>query len=77
MKISETSGRVIETGAKTIGLCMIVKNETSLIRRCLESTLPLVDYILVVDTGSTDGTHPRLPRGVSVVRDFETGGILI
>jgi GR25 family glycosyltransferase involved in LPS biosynthesis len=42
---------------------MIVKNETKLIRRCLESVLPLVDYILVVDTGSTDGTQ-------QMIRDF-------
>jgi len=27
------------------------------IRRCLESTRPLVDYVLVEDTGSTDGTQ--------------------
>jgi glycosyltransferase involved in cell wall biosynthesis len=48
---------------KTIGLCMIVKNETKMIRRCLQSTLPLVDYIFVVDTGSTDGTQ-------QMIRDF-------
>ena len=48
---------------KTIGLCMIVKNEIKVIRRCLQSTLPLVDYILVVDTGSTDGTQ-------QMIRDF-------
>ena len=51
------------TGAKTIGLCMIVKNKSKVIRRCLETTLPLVDYILVVDTGSTDGTQ-------QIIRDF-------
>ncbi|MGC1890073.1 MAG: glycosyltransferase, partial [Stellaceae bacterium] len=50
-------------GGNTIGLCMIVKDEAELIRRCLASALPLVDYILVVDTGSTDGTQ-------QVVRDF-------
>jgi len=49
--------------ARTIGLCMIVKNETKIIRRCLESVRPLVDYILVVDTGSTDGTQ-------QLIRDF-------
>ena len=49
--------------AKTIGLCMIVKNETKVIRQCLESTLPLIDYILIVDTGSTDGTQ-------EMIRDF-------
>ena len=43
--------------AKTIGLCMIVKNESKVILRCLESVRPLVDYVLVEDTGSTDGTQ--------------------
>ena len=41
----------------TIGLCMIVKNETAIIRRCLESVRGLVDFALIVDTGSTDGTQ--------------------
>jgi glycosyltransferase involved in cell wall biosynthesis len=36
---------------------MIVKDEAHIIRRCLESTLPLIDCALVVDTGSTDGTQ--------------------
>src|SRR6266576_400315 len=41
----------------TIGLCMIVKNEAHVIKRCFDSVLPLLDYILIVDTGSTDGTQ--------------------
>jgi len=41
----------------TIGLCMIVKNETAIIRRCLASVRALVDFALIVDTGSTDGTQ--------------------
>lgn len=41
----------------TIGLCMIVKNEANVIRNCLTSALPLVDYVLIVDTGSDDGTQ--------------------
>ena len=36
---------------------MIVKNESKLILRCLESVRPIVDYVLVEDTGSTDGTQ--------------------
>jgi Glycosyl transferase family 2 len=48
---------------KSIGLCMIVRNEAPVIRRCLESLLPLIDYVLIVDTGSTDATR-------IVVRDF-------
>jgi glycosyltransferase involved in cell wall biosynthesis len=42
---------------KTIGLCMIVRNEAHVILRCLESVQPLVDYVLIEDTGSTDGTQ--------------------
>jgi glycosyltransferase involved in cell wall biosynthesis len=41
----------------TIGLCMIVKNESKVITRCLDSVLPLVDYVMIEDTGSTDGTQ--------------------
>jgi tetratricopeptide (TPR) repeat protein len=41
---------------KTIGLCMIAKNEANVITRCLDSARPLIDYVLLEDTGSTDGT---------------------
>ncbi len=40
-----------------IGACLIVKNESKIIERCLDSLRPVVDYILVVDTGSSDGTQ--------------------
>ena len=36
---------------------MIVKNEAPVIRRCLESVRPIIDYWVIVDTGSTDGTQ--------------------
>ncbi len=42
---------------KSIGLCMIVKNEAKVIQRCLDSVIPLIDYACIVDTGSTDGTQ--------------------
>ncbi len=41
----------------TIGLCMIVKNEAHVITRCLDSVCPLVDHVLIEDTGSTDATR--------------------
>ena len=41
---------------KTIGLNMIVKNEEKVIKKCLDSVTPLIDYYLIVDTGSTDNT---------------------
>lgn len=46
---------------KTIGLVMIVRDEAATVRRCLDSVRPLVDYVLVVDTGSQDGT-PEIVR---------------
>ena len=39
-----------------IGLCMIVKNEGKIIRRCLDSVKPMIDYVCITDTGSTDNT---------------------
>lgn len=41
----------------SIGLCMIVKNEAHVMRRNLDSVRPLIDYVLVEDTGSSDGTQ--------------------
>ena len=40
----------------TISLCMIVKNEEKVLRRCLDSVKDLMDEIIIVDTGSTDRT---------------------
>ncbi|WP_083656042.1 glycosyltransferase family 2 protein [Paenibacillus sp. FSL H7-0326] len=40
----------------TLALVMIVKDEASVLERCLESVLNLVDEIVIVDTGSTDNT---------------------
>ena len=39
-----------------LGLCMIVKNEERALARCLESVRNWVGEMVVVDTGSTDGT---------------------
>ncbi|MGX6441640.1 glycosyltransferase [Neobacillus sp. K501] len=39
-----------------ISLCMIVKNEQSVLKRCLQSVEGIVDEIVIVDTGSTDLT---------------------
>lgn len=39
-----------------LSLCMIVKNESHNLPRCLASAQPYVDEIIVVDTGSEDNT---------------------
>jgi len=41
----------------TVSLCIIAKNEAGLIGRCINSALPYVDQIVVVDTGSNDRTR--------------------
>ncbi len=56
---------------KTVCLNMIVKDEIPVIRRCLASVKHLIDYWVIVDTGSSDGTQ-------SFIRDFlkEIPGVL-
>ncbi len=45
---------------KTVCLNMIVKDETQVIERCLNSVKPIIDYWVIVDTGSTDGTQKMI-----------------
>ena len=40
----------------SITLCMIVKNEQSILERCLISYAGTYDELIIVDTGSTDST---------------------
>ncbi|MAG28225.1 hypothetical protein CMI47_22095 [Candidatus Pacearchaeota archaeon] len=40
----------------SVTLCMIVKNESHIIKECLESMIPYIDRYDITDTGSTDGT---------------------
>lgn len=40
-----------------LSLCMIVKNESANLPACLSSAAGLADELIVVDTGSTDGTQ--------------------
>lgn len=41
----------------------IVKNESNIIKRCMTAMVGVIDYWVVVDTGSTDGTQ-------DIIRDF-------
>ena len=41
---------------QTVCLNMIIKNESKAIKRCLVSVKRFIDYWVIVDTGSTDGT---------------------
>lgn len=53
----------------TICLNMIVKNESANMRRLYESVKDIIDYYVIVDTGSTDDTK-------EIIKSFETPGEL-
>lgn len=50
-----------------VGLHMIVKDEAHVIERCLRSVLPYVDWWVICDTGSTDGTQELVRRTMAEV----------
>jgi glycosyltransferase involved in cell wall biosynthesis len=54
-----------------ITLCMIVKNEEDKLEQCLKSIVGNVDEIIIVDTGSMDGTKEIAYRYTDNVYDFE------
>jgi len=47
----------MNAAGQLVCLNMIVKNEAPVIRRCIDSVLPIIDRWVIVDTGSTDGTQ--------------------
>jgi tetratricopeptide (TPR) repeat protein len=47
----------LSKGSVSLSLCMIVKDEADQLGDCLSQVLPVVDEIVVVDTGSTDDTR--------------------
>jgi len=54
-----------------LSLCMIVKNEEKVLKRCLDSVYGIVDEIVIVDTGSTDSTKEIALKYVDQVYEFE------
>lgn len=55
----------------TLSLCMIVKNEKHNLPRCLASVKPYVDEMIIVDTGSEDGTPEIAAEYGAKIRYFE------
>tara|TARA_B100000519_G_scaffold136014_1_gene117664 strand:- start:3048 stop:4211 length:1164 start_codon:yes stop_codon:yes gene_type:complete len=48
-------------------LTMIVKNESKIIKRCLDSVKDHIDYWVIVDTGSTDNTRSIIKKELSSI----------
>ncbi|MBR4982319.1 MAG: glycosyltransferase family 2 protein [Lachnospiraceae bacterium] len=58
----------------TISVCMIVKNEEKVLARCLDSLKGLWEELIIVDTGSTDGTKEIAKKYTDKVYDFTWTG---
>lgn len=55
----------------TVSLCMIVKDEEKVLKRCLSCLADLVDEIIIVDTGSSDRTKEIAAEYTDKVYDFQ------
>ncbi|MGV7223971.1 MAG: glycosyltransferase [Nitrospinales bacterium] len=74
LKIRELLGpnQISETQRRTaVSLCMIVKNEEQYLAHCLASVKPIVDEMIVVDTGSTDSTKDIAVSFGAMIYDYD------
>jgi len=55
----------------SISVCMIVKNEEAVLKRCLDSICNIADEIIIVDTGSSDSTKKIALRYTDHVYDYQ------
>ncbi|MCK4670408.1 MAG: glycosyltransferase [Nanoarchaeota archaeon] len=56
MKSEDFNGYIVGRAGPTVSLCIITKDEEKYLPDCLEAAKSYVDEIVVVDTGSKDGT---------------------
>lgn len=54
--MNDPHGETVKDGKIDLSICMIVKNEEADIRACIESVREVAGEIVILDTGSTDGT---------------------
>lgn len=73
LKVREKLGPIlVQKSSKraSVSLCMIIKNEEKYLARCLASVKPIVDEMIVVDTGSTDRSKDIASTFGAKVYDF-------
>ena len=66
--------RSVQLSARTISLCMIVRDEEEMLPATLSAVAPFVDQMVVVDTGSTDRTREIAREAGAEVHEFEWTG---
>lgn len=74
LEVRTAAGPHAGTGEPRVSLCMIVKNEEARLPKCLMSVKPLVQEIIVVDTGSADRTKSIARAFGAKVFDFPWTG---
>ena len=63
-----------QANGSSVSLCMIMKNEQDNLPRCLKSLKPLVDEIVITDTGSTDNSRQIAELFGARLLDFPWNG---
>ena len=54
----------------SVSMCMIVKNEQDILKRCLDSYAGTYDELIIIDTGSTDNTKEIARQYTDKVYDY-------
>lgn len=64
-----------QPSSKRASMClvMIVKNESKVIKRCIDSVKDYIDYWVICDTGSTDGTQDLIKN---LMKEYKIKGEL-
>jgi tetratricopeptide (TPR) repeat protein len=74
LKIASLSGASRPATPQKLSLCMIMRDEEEHLERCLTSVRGVVDEIVIVDTGSTDGSVAIAERfGARVLHETWSG----
>jgi len=71
--MSKSKSEEIVKAIPTICLTMIVKNESKVIRKCIDSVRDYINYWVIVDTGSTDGTQDLIKE---IMAEYDIPGEL-
>ena len=66
----KSKARIGKKRPMRLSLCMIVKDESANIEACIRSITPILDEVIVVDTGSTDNTREIAKMLGAKVFDF-------